>query len=94
MNTPDYTHVLTQVVDKLSDSNSFGGLFHQHKMETLCLPESHFTASSNYHVPFCFQDTSEPLICTPILFTSILVWTSKSFLLCLPNRFKQDCALV
>lgn len=31
MNTPDYTHVLTQVVDKLSDSNSFGGLFHQHK---------------------------------------------------------------
>lgn len=31
MNTPDYTHILTQAVDALSDSNSFEGLFHQHR---------------------------------------------------------------
>lgn len=31
MDTPSYTHVLTQVVDKLSDNNSFDGLLHQHK---------------------------------------------------------------
>lgn len=31
MNAPDYTHVLTQAVDELSDNQSFKGLFHQHK---------------------------------------------------------------
>ena len=27
----DYSHILTDTVDKLSDNNSYGGLFHQHK---------------------------------------------------------------
>ena len=27
----DYSHILTDIVDKLSDNNSYRGLFHQHK---------------------------------------------------------------
>ena len=31
MSTFDYTHILTQTVDRLSDSESYAGLFHQHR---------------------------------------------------------------
>ncbi len=31
MTLPDYTHILTQAVDELSDSRSYQGLMHQHK---------------------------------------------------------------
>lgn len=31
MNSFDYSHILTQAVDELSDSQSYKGLFHQHK---------------------------------------------------------------
>ena len=31
MSTFDYTHILTQTVDRLSESESYAGLFHQHR---------------------------------------------------------------
>ena len=31
MSPLDYTHILTKAVDELSDSQSYQGLFHQHK---------------------------------------------------------------
>ena len=31
MSPIDYTHILTKAVDELSDSQSYRGLFHQHR---------------------------------------------------------------
>ena len=61
----DYSHILTDTVDKLSDNNSYGGLFHQHKDgEPLPSGKALEEIIDLCQGQYCFRDTSENPIST------------------------------
>lgn len=78
----DYTPILTQAVDELSDSLSYQGLFHQYK-DGEPLP----SGKTLHHIvelarPFCFQDTSVILPSTAVPSITTLELTLKNCLVC------------
>ena len=75
----DYSHILTDTVDKLSDNNSYGGLFHQHK-DGEPLPSGKALEE--------IIDLSRAIL-FPGYFGKSNINSQTS---CLRNRFRQDCA--
>lgn len=93
MSPLNFTHILTQAVDELSESESYKGLFHQHK-DGEPLP----SAKVLYEIielsrSILFPDTTEILLLTAGQLIITSASTLKNCLIYFVSRSWPDCVL-
>ena len=88
MSPLNFTHILTQAVDELSESESYKGLFHQHK-DGEPLP----SAKVLYEIIELSPDTTEILLLTAGQLIITSASTLKNCLIYFVSRSWPDCVL-